>query len=310
MSKLGKVCLATLVCGLLLVGGAWLMGLRDFSLGGTSMENEVKEIPLDTLRAVDIQLELQQVEIREGGTKTVLYYPAYSDPALRLQVKQEDGKLTISGPKQKAKVQIAIPNFFPSVLDKQKVVLNVAKGEKIDNISIDLSVGSVALYKVRTENAAIRTKLGSMKMDHCTMEHLDAQSETGSIWIADTALSTSSISTNTGSISAAIKPSGTIDLRTNTGAIVVDTFGVKRTNVTMETGTGRVRWQRDTQRFNTFHHEVDDAQATLFLHSDTGNLAVIDLEEETRRINEERKNSQANGTSTSKSERSQADSQE
>lgn len=310
MSKLGKACLATLVCGLLLVGGAWFMGLRDFSLGGTSMENEVKEIPLDTLRAVDIRLDLQTVEIREGGTETVLYYPAYSDPALRLQVKQEDGKLTISGPKQKTKLHIAMPNFFPSVLDKQKVVLNVAKGEKLENISIDLSVGSVALYKVHTENATIRTKIGSMQIDHCTMEHLDAQSDTGSIWIADTVLSTSSISTETGSISATIKPSGTIGFRTNTGGIGVDTFGVKRTNVTMETGAGSVRWQRDTQGGNTFHHEVDDAQATLFLRSDTGNLAVIDLEEETRRINEERKNSQENGISASESERSQANREE
>lgn len=310
MSKLGKACLATLVCGLLLVGGAWSMGLRDFSLGGTSMENEVKEIPLDTLRAVDIQLDLQTVEIREGGKETVLYYPVYSDPALRLQVKQEDGKLTIFGSKQKPKIQIAMPNFFPSVLDKQKVILNVAKGEKLENVSIDLSVGSVALYKVHTENATIRTKIGSMQMDHCIMEHLDAQSDTGSIWIADTALSTSSISTETGSISATIKPSGTIGLRTNTGAIGVDTFGVKRTNVTMETGTGSVRWQRDTQGGNTFHHEVDDARATLFLRSDTGNLAVVDLEEETRRINEERQNSQGNGISTSESERSQANSEE
>lgn len=184
------------------------------------------------------------------------------------------------------------------------------KAKNLENISIDLSVGSVALYKAYTENATIRTKIGSMQMDHCTMEHLDAQSDTGSIWIADTALSTSSISTEIGSISATIKPSGTIDLRTNTGAIVVDTFGVKRTNVTMETGAGHVRWQRDIQSGNTFHHEVDDAQATLFLRSDTGNLAVNDLEEETRRINEERKNSQANDISTSESERSQAGSEE
>ena len=85
---------------------------------------------------------------------------------------------------------------------------------------------------------------------------------------------------------------------------------MKRTNVTMETDTGRVRWQRDTQSGNTFHYEVDDAQATLFLRSDTGNLAVNDLEEETKRINEERKNSQENGISTSESERSHANSEE
>ena len=68
MSKLGKWCLGILLCGVILVGASWALGLRDFNIGNSAFRGEKKTRRLETVTDVTVKLTLQNFEIRQGGT--------------------------------------------------------------------------------------------------------------------------------------------------------------------------------------------------------------------------------------------------
>lgn len=284
MSKLGKWCLGILLCGVILVGASWALGLRDFNIGNSAFRGEKKTRRLETVTDVTVKLTLQNFEIRQGGTYAAIEYPAYKDPSMRLDIQQENGKLIIHAPKGKGGVQLNLSNILDNEWKNQKIILFLPKDAKLKHIVVQQEIGNTQLNKVQAEQVKFTSSVGELEADGCTIGNLNAESQTGGLRVSESNLSSSYLQSNVGAIQLHIKPSGTIEAHTNTAPIGVTTFGVKRVQAILKSDTGEVSWQGKKMK-NSYYRECEKPEAIFSLESDTGTVWMMDQDLETEEYN-------------------------
>lgn len=232
MSKMLKTALILLLIGAILVGIAFAMGydLLNFGIGDSYYKHTMKEMKIENLKELDIDVTFVDLEIVESESgNSLLVYPEFEDEKIKLDIKNDAEKLTITQDYRGLNLNVGIkrlPNMGIKRLPTVK--LELAKGTELDKMSIKSDMGTTKTSKIIAKSGKVELNMGQYKSSHDDLTDFTIETDMGESTFDSTKLTNVDASSNMGSVNGSIIPDGNLKFSADMGSVEIDILeGVK-----------------------------------------------------------------------------------
>lgn len=224
MSKMLKTALILLLIGAILVGIAFAMGydLLNFGIGDSYYKHTMKEMKIEDLKELDIDVTFVDLEIVESESgNSLLVYPEFEDEKIKLDINNDAEKLTITQDYRGLNLNVGIKRL-------PTVKLELAKGTELDKMSIKSDMGTTKTSKIIAKSGKVELNMGQYKSSHDDLTDFTIETDMGESTFDSTKLTNVDASSNMGSVNGSIIPDGNLKFSADMGSVEIDILeGVK-----------------------------------------------------------------------------------
>lgn len=275
MKTLGKILLIVLLIGILLIGLAYAIGFNGGGQMGFENKFEMQTKELDVIEnSIELKANLQVVSLdiqnSESG-KNEIMYPVFESDNNKVEIKQDGNRIELVERHKKGlfrDIGINIGNFTPP-----KIVIKIAENTLIDNLDINMNVGSLDIEGAAARNGNISMDVGSLNIDKGDFSNVNFEADTGSINLNYTRLNNCSIHTSVGSIKAGIYPKGAIKFSSDAGSVNVETLDKEIYSVYLSSDLGSIDYDGNNYK-GEFEEKLRDCETSIDMQTDIGSVSL------------------------------------
>ena len=279
MSKKVKVLIFSLLIGSLLVVWSYFLGLKDFSITYPIREKneiaddlEIKSQKLLQVKNLEINLDNYDIEIEKSGDKTnKITYPCGSKRKLtNIEIEEKDGKLKISE-KKRPEAEVYIGFSMPKKEEYNKIKLQLANDDDIENSNIYLSNRDLIISKLKFKNTYISLSNGAILANGGSYDGVDFFCENGDIDLSDLFLKDSNIKNENGDISAKVSGKNKLKIENENGNTELYLLKNQKVSLKLESSKGEINLEDGKDRKN-YQEIVKNPDFTIEAKNENGHI--------------------------------------
>ncbi len=287
------VCVAIGIC-------SHLFKLFSFDIGFGSKMVSVSE-ELEDFKGIDLDLNLADLTIVEGKDFGISYdgeeklQPTYRVENDVLILKQNVKH--ISHMNNECNVTITVPDgtslddvslymdageIALSDLEMNNLTIDADAGDldmarcTIENVNIDADAGDLDMARCTIENVNIDADAGDLDMEYCTIETGKIDADAGDIDLEDVILSKGEISANAGDIGIQVSDFEELNISADMGAVDVDfPFEIEECSFDLKVDVGDISIGEDSHG-TTYNREATKGNRSLKVRCSFGDIDIND----------------------------------
>lgn len=269
MAKGVKVALGFLLTGLVLIIVAVALGIDPLRTEILTPKYTEATMKIGELKEVDLDFDYSDLELEvSDGEQNVLEYPDYEKEDLKLEIKEENGKLSIKQRPRRVKISLAVHSG-------PKVKLKLKKGAKLDNLVIKSDFSHVKTSDLVVKKGEIKMNVGAYESKGDKFTDVIISTDMGAISFYNTYLKNVNVETNMGQIDGSIVPEENLEFRSNMGEIKLITMENANYSYILNSDLGDVSFNGEkVEKNRAYRSEFDKTRIKAV--TDVGQIEITE----------------------------------